>query len=135
MKLTTDSVDLLKHGLIATLLVVAWFALTFLSHNVVVQSMVGWLGLGGLILYARWLFKHKVSRSLHRTRSEVVNILESALATGGGDDFDDFVSLKIAEPELESIRQRCLDTIFAPKDVFENTLRQLITQLRAQNRV
>lgn len=117
------------------MLVVAWFALASLSRNVAVQSVVGWLGLGGLIVYVRWLFKHKIGKPLHRTASKVANILESALASGGDEGFDDFVSVKIAEPELESVRQKCLDVTLAPKDVFERTLQQQIAYLREQEKV
>jgi hypothetical protein len=65
-----------------------------------------------------------------RTRPEVVKILESALVTGGDDGFDDFISVELAEPELDSIRRECLDVTLAPKEVFETTLRRLLARLR-----
>ncbi len=55
-----DRLDLLKHALLLVLLIVGWLALTLLSHNVVVQSVLGWVGLGAVALYARWLLKKKL---------------------------------------------------------------------------
>lgn len=71
------------------------------------------------------------SRSVLRTRNEVISILESALISGGDSDFDDFVSVPIADPELESIRLMCSEVILAPKGVFEHRLQAALAELRA----
>lgn len=132
MKNGSDGIGLLAHGLLLALLVVGWVALVSLSHNAVLQNLSGWVGLAGLVIYLRWLLEHKVRRPMRRTRAEVIDILESALATGGDERYDDFISIRIDEPELESIRLRCFDVTLAPKNVFENTLRQLLDRLRQE---
>lgn len=70
------------------------------------------------------------SRRVHRTRAGVIGILERGLATGGDSQWDDFVSVRIAEPELEAVRLRCLEVNLAPKAAFEQTLRKVIAELR-----
>ena len=69
-------------------------------------------------------------RRVRRTRTEVISILESALISGGDCDFDDFVSVPIVEPDLEAIRLKCSDVTLAPKNVFEDTLRAALAELR-----
>lgn len=44
------------------------------------------------------------------TKAEVANIIEHFVdGTGGGWDWDDFTSVRIEDPELDAIRQRCCD--------------------------
>jgi hypothetical protein len=69
-------------------------------------------------------------RPVARTRDNVIQILERALETGGDSACDDFVSIKISDPELESARLKCLDVVLAPEDIFQKTLRALIAELR-----
>lgn len=48
-------------------------------------------------------------RPVQLTRSEVATIIDEFLSgVGGRWDWDDFCSFPIADPELESIRQRCI---------------------------
>ena len=63
LQMKHDSLQLFKYGLITALIVVAWFALTSLSHNVLVEIVLGWIGLGGVVLYWRWLLRNKVRRT------------------------------------------------------------------------
>jgi hypothetical protein len=43
------------------------------------------------------------------TRAEVANTIQQFLdGTGGQWDWDDFCSTRIADPELDAIRQRCI---------------------------
>ena len=43
-----------------------------------------------------------------RTRGEVAEIIEQFLdGTGAASTFEDFCSVRISDPELEAIRQRC----------------------------
>jgi len=56
-------------------------------------------------------------RPHHLTREDVANEIEKFLKAGGGPfDWDDFCTLTIVDPELDSIRQRCaqLDEEFPP---------------------
>jgi hypothetical protein len=69
-------------------------------------------------------------RPAARTRDDVIHILERALETGGDSAFDDFVSIKISDPELESARLKCLDVVLAPEDTFQKTLRALTAERR-----
>jgi hypothetical protein len=42
------------------------------------------------------------------TKAEVADIIERFLNGGGGGwDWDDFLSIPIADPELDEVRQRC----------------------------
>ena len=44
------------------------------------------------------------------TRAEVADIIEQFVdGTGGRWDWDDFTSTKIADPELDAIRVRCIE--------------------------
>jgi hypothetical protein len=52
--------DLLKHGLIFALLILIWFGLTMLSRNLLIQVILGWIGLGAVALYWRWLHIKKI---------------------------------------------------------------------------
>jgi hypothetical protein len=49
-------------------------------------------------------------RSVHRTKPEVASIIEQFLnGTGGKWDWDDFCSISVADPYLDSVRMRCLE--------------------------
>jgi hypothetical protein len=58
--MTPDRLQLLKFGIISAVLIVGWFVLTSVTHNIVLQSLLGWIGLGVIALYYRWLKKNKV---------------------------------------------------------------------------
>ena len=73
------------------------------------------------------------NRPVRRTRVEVIKLLEQAMVTGGDDSWDDLVSVRIADPELESVRRKCQALELAPKDVFDHTLLNLIEELRKPN--
>jgi hypothetical protein len=36
------------------------FALASVSHRLIMQVVLGWLGLGVVVLYVRWLLKNKI---------------------------------------------------------------------------
>jgi hypothetical protein len=55
-----DRFQLLKFALILVMLVLAWFGLTSLSHSLMLQSLLGWVGLGVVAFYYRWLLRNKV---------------------------------------------------------------------------
>jgi hypothetical protein len=71
---------------------------------------------------------------VQRTAAEVVNVLVAALSTGGDDAFDDFVSVPVADPALEAIRLKCAEVVLAPANVFEESLRSALVELRASSR-
>ena len=60
-----DRLQLLEYGFVTILLIVGWFALASLSHNILVKSLLAWVGLGAIVLYWRWLLKNKT-----RTRQQ-----------------------------------------------------------------
>lgn len=71
------------------------------------------------------------------TKSEVAEIIEQFLdGTGGPWDWDDFTSIRIADPELEAIRVRCVELHHAtisgqycgPDGLAE--MRRMVDQLR-----
>ena len=55
-----DTVQLLGFSLLTVVLLVACFGLVSLSHNVMVQYLLGWVGVAGMALYFRWLLRKKV---------------------------------------------------------------------------
>lgn len=55
-----DRIQVAKYGLLTSGLVVGCFALTSVSHNIVVQSLLGWAGLAAIALYFRWLWHNKL---------------------------------------------------------------------------
>ncbi len=59
----------------------------------------------------------------------MIGLLQRVLVTNGDDDFDDFVSIEIAEPQLESVRRRCYDVVLAPNDEFLRVIRKLLAEL------
>jgi hypothetical protein len=53
--MSVDSRDLLKFGLLTVALIAGWFALASVSHNLIVESLFGWVGLGlSLGTYDGW---------------------------------------------------------------------------------
>jgi hypothetical protein len=54
------SFDLLKYGFITAVLIAAWFGLASLSHNILVESLLGWIGLVVIGFYWRWLLRNKL---------------------------------------------------------------------------
>jgi hypothetical protein len=79
------------------------------------------------------VFQWLHSRPIRRTRPEVIELVERALITGGDSAWDDFISIKIMDPELEVVRQKCSNANLEPKKVFEETLREILAQLRTTN--
>ena len=57
-------------------------------------------------------------------------MIQSALETGGDSKWDDFVSVRIADPELDTIRRRCLEVNLAPEAQFDATLRAILSELK-----
>jgi hypothetical protein len=68
-------------------------------------------------------------RPVHRTRQEVINFLRGGLQSGGDSSWDDFVSVRIAEPELEAVRVKCFEVNLSPEAIFEATLQSLLSEL------
>jgi hypothetical protein len=72
------------------------------------------------------------------TKAEVADIIERFLDGGGGAwDWDDFLSIRIADPELDGVRQRCIAT---RDETYRNQwcgpagfaeLRRIVAQLRS----
>jgi hypothetical protein len=81
---------------------------------------------GGAFVLFRWM-----RWPVRRTRTGVIKLIKSALETGGDSKWDDFVSVKIADPELETIRRRCLEVNLAPKAQFEATLNAILSELKS----
>jgi hypothetical protein len=82
--------------------------------------------IAGFLVLIRW-----VRRPVQRSRTEVIHFIECALKTGGDSNWDDFVSVRIADPELETIRLKCLDVNFAPEAQFNATLQSILSELKA----
>ncbi len=59
-RMNSDKVELLKYGCITVVLVVGCFALTSVSRSIYLQVLLGWVGVGILVLYFRWLHKNKL---------------------------------------------------------------------------
>jgi hypothetical protein len=55
-----DGLQLFKFALIFALLILGWFSLTSVSHNVLLQLLLGWIGLGIVALYYLWLKRNKI---------------------------------------------------------------------------
>lgn len=58
--MASDRIQLFKYGLMFAVLVIGWFALTMVSKNIVVQIVLGWIGLGVVALFYWWVSKHKL---------------------------------------------------------------------------
>jgi hypothetical protein len=69
------------------------------------------------------------NRRVHRTREEVITFLQGALQTGGNSSWDDFVSVRIAEPELEAVRVKCCEVNLSSEAAFNQTLQSLLVEL------
>ena len=70
-----------------------------------------------------------MGQPVHRTREDVIGILKRVLETGGDREWDDFVSIHIAEPNLEKIRRRCSDVTLQPTADFEHVIREILAEL------
>jgi uncharacterized membrane protein YeaQ/YmgE (transglycosylase-associated protein family) len=57
--MTLDTRELLKFSFLTVAVVAGWFALASVSKNVIVEIVLGWVGLAFLALYWRWLLKKK----------------------------------------------------------------------------
>ena len=79
--------------------------------------------------------------AVKRTPAEVANIIEQFLeGTGGQWDWDDFCSIRIADPELDRVRLSCCvlsekypateKSHYCSNEGFE-VMRRLITELRS----
>ena len=79
------------------------------------------------------MFRLLQRRPIRRTRPEVIELIEQALITGGDPAWDDFISIEILDRELEAVRQKCSNVNLEPKKVFDETLRQILAQLKATN--
>jgi hypothetical protein len=84
------------------------------------------VGVFGPIAFFAWVNKRRIKR----TRREVIDLIERALITGGDDAWDDFVSIKILDSDLEAVRQKCSIVNLQPKKAFDETLRQILAELR-----
>ena len=58
--MTQDRLELFKFALIGVLLILGWVSLTSVSHNFLLQLLLGWIGLGIVALYYRWLKRNKI---------------------------------------------------------------------------
>ena len=76
------------------------------------------------------MFRWLRSRPIGRTRPEVIELIEQALIAGGDPAWDDFISIEILDPELEAVRQKCSTVNLEPKKVFDDTLYQILAQLK-----
>jgi hypothetical protein len=77
-----------------------------------------------------WWIHH---RPIRRTRPEVIDLIKRALITGGDPAWDEFVSVKILDPELEAVRQKCSSVTLEPKQTFDKTLRQILGELQTSD--
>lgn len=68
-------------------------------------------------------------RPVHRTRQEVIAFLQRGLQSGGDSSWDDFVSVRIAEPQLEAVRVKCLNVNLSSESTFKQTLESLLSEL------
>jgi len=59
-RMRQDTFQLLKYGFITVGLIAAWFGLASLSHNILLQSLLGCIGLVMIVLYWRWLRRTKL---------------------------------------------------------------------------
>ena len=84
----------------------------------------------GVVVVAVWLFLLWGARPIARSREEVIAVLESAFLTQGDDLWDDFVSIRIQDAQLEAIRKKCADLQFEPQEVWEAGLREMLAELK-----
>ena len=79
---------------------------------------------------------------MKRTREQVANTIEG-FASGSGNqwDWDGFTSIRIDDPELEAIRQRCMAVRdeFPPEKAYDycspagmEAMRKMVAELRAR---
>lgn len=88
---------------------------------IAIAAIVG----GAFILFRR------MRGPVQRTRTDVIELIKSAIETGGDSRWDDFVSVRIADPELEAIRSRCAEVNLAPKAQFDATLHSILSELKS----
>ena len=81
------------------------------------------------LLFLKWA---QVYRPIERTRDQVRSILENVLVTQGDMEWDDFISIRIKDPELENIRLKCQDVNFENRPIFEQVVRECIADLGQQ---
>ena len=96
--------------------------------------------IGLLLLGVLLLVLARRDRGINLTREEVASEIETFLDGSGGTwDWDDFLSIKISDPELEAIRQRCADLPyeFPPREAGHycspegaKVLRSIVRELR-----
>lgn len=118
---------LLVAGLIAAALVAA-FLVPIRAHNIDFPKWAAEIAIVAIAVAVFMTFNHL---PVHRTRAEVIALLEQALESGGDTSWDDFVSVRIAEPELEAVRLKCLEVNLESERVFSETLQSLIDELRS----
>jgi hypothetical protein len=59
----SDRIKLLEHAFITAILITTWFGIASLSHDVLIQSLLGWSGFVLVALYWGWLLrKHHLRR-------------------------------------------------------------------------
>jgi hypothetical protein len=76
--------------------------------------------------------------SVRRTRAEVADIIEGFLSGAGVRwDWDDFCSVRIADPELEAVRLKCVSLLKEDPHPYQycgakglDVMRGLVTSLR-----
>jgi hypothetical protein len=100
-----------------------------LSEGARNDSVIIAVGVGGGIALFWWLN----SRPVERTRSEVIDLIERALVTGGDSAWDNFVSVRIVDPSLEAVRRKCSAVNLESKQTFNETLRQIHAELQMSN--
>ena len=73
---------------------------------------------GSLAIFLLFLKWTQVNRPIERTRDQVISILEHVPVTQGDMEWDDFISIRIKDPELENIRLRCQEVNFGKRNRF-----------------
>ena len=83
------------------------------------EGAVWWLIIGLVLFLAVILLASRRSKPLGKTPDEVADQIEKFVEGSDGTyDWDDFTSFELADPYLESVRQRCIDTNvrYPPRD-------------------
>jgi hypothetical protein len=112
---------------LTTATLMAVFLVPIFRYKVPLQRWVVELG---LLAVAGAVFALFNKLPVHRSRDEVIALLEQALQSGGDSSWEEFVCERIAEPELEAVRLRCLEVNLESTGMFEYTLKSLIAELR-----
>ncbi len=67
-----------------------------------------YVGIGIAVLLAGFVLFVALAPALERSRAEVAQYIDDFIDESGGDwDWDDFTSIQIRDPYLDSIRKRC----------------------------